>query len=424
MANMPLSFSFYRFVTRIISPFLPLVLQNRIGKGKEAIDSKSDRFGNISITKTGAKLFWIHCASVGETMLGISIAKKLQEHANLQFIFTAQTIAAKEVFLKANLINANFQFAPFDTPKIAKDFITNLMPDLAIFVEGEIWPNLIYEIENANIKRILINARMTQKSLENWQKYPKLAQFLFGGFAFIHCANQQTQNAIYKICDYKAKLCGNLKLSVPIPKTDDALINQIKSQLKNRKIWLCASSHEGEEEIIINTQKALVQKQNDILLIIAPRHLKRVDAIIEMSKANDLKCQSKTQNQSINEDTKIFIWDTLGELGSAYRVADCAFIAGSLLPHIGGHNPIEPAQLHCPILSGPYFHNFADIYGEMKEKGAAIITKDDSNSIANSVFEVLENEKTRENLIEASNQYIDENQGMIDKVSIEIMGLL
>lgn len=424
MADMPLSFSFYRFVTRIISPFLPLVLQNRIAKGKEAIDSKNDRFGNISISKTGAKLVWIHCASVGETMLGVSIAKKLQGHADLQFIFTAQTIAAKEVFLKASPTNANFQFAPFDTPKIAKDFITNLMPDLAIFVEGEIWPNLIYELDKANIKRILINARMTRKSLENWEKYPKLAQYLFGGFTFIHCANEQTQKAIYKICDYETKLCGNLKLSVPIPKTDDALINQIKSQLKNRKIWLCASSHEGEEETIIKAQKLLVQMQSDILLILAPRHLKRTNNIIEIAQNTGLKFQSKTQNKSIDKDTQVFIWDTLGELGSAFRVADCAFIAGSLLSHIGGHNPIEPAQLHCPILSGPYFHNFADIYGEMKEKGAAIITKDDSVSIANSIFEVLENPQTRTNLVNASNQYIDENQGMIDKVNVEIMGLL
>ncbi len=427
MIKLPFIFSLYRFFTNIISPFLPAILNSRVKNGKEYENSRPQRFGEISFQKSKNKLIWIHCASVGETMVGILLARKLLENNNdLEFLFTAQTIAAKEVFEKSNLSNSHFQFAPIDTQNIAQKFVETLKPDLAIFVEGEIWPNLIFALDMAGMKRALINARMTDKSIQNWKRFKSFGKPIFSGFSFIHCANEKTENALCEIINSKNHhLTGNLKLSAPALKIDSNLVENIKAQTKGRKIWLCASSHSGEEEIIIDAHKMLLQTHPDSLIIIAPRHINPFMNIITYCGKLGLKTASRSQNNIIDSRTKVLIWDSFGELGSAFKIADCAFIAGSLLPNIGGHNPIEPALLECPIITGPYFHNFKDIYDELLQNHAAIkIENNDAKSVHDAIDAVLFSQDLSQKLINNSGEYMNKNRHMLDKVSDEIMGLL
>lgn len=426
MPKLPFSFHLYQFLTRLISLFLPLILNLRIKNGKELEASKPQRYGDIEFKKKKEKLIWIHAASVGESAIGINIARIFyNELPQIKFLFTAQTIAAAHVFEKANLPNAFFQFAPIDTPKIAKKFIDNLSPDLAIFIEGEIWPNLLNELSNSNIKKILINARLTDKSITNWNRYKALSNMLFGGFDYIHAANIKTQNALSNLTQKPIDDVGNLKFATPAPYIDEMLVKSIKKQTMGRKIWLCASSHEGEEEIILKAHKMLLEKNENALLIIAPRHLSRAQAIFDIAQSHQLKAQFKTDNQTISNETNIYIWNTLGEMGSAFKIADASFMAGSLLEKIGGHNPIEPAQLDCPIISGPYFHNFQDIYDEMANNFCVIITKNATEKLVyDAVFEILNNEEKSKKLALNASEFIKINNIIMNKIISKIKGLI
>lgn len=403
----PFLFHLYQILTILISPFLSLIWQNRVKNGKELQEFKSQRFGNFK-NLLNEKIIWIHSASVGETTIGINIAREFSKiNPNIKFIFTAQTISAKNLFEKAKLENSFFQFAPFDSPKIAKDFIQNLMPCLAIFIEGEIWPNLLNQLDKAKIPRIFINARLTKNSIKTWKKMPNFANFLFGGFKYIHCANLQTANDLGEIINCELSNIGNLKFATPKLNISPDLIKKIKNETKDRKIWLAASTHEGEEEIILKAHKIICENNENVLLIIAPRHLTRTSAIENIAKSLNLATNVKSHNKKIKTEDNIFIWDSIGELGSAFKTSNLCFIAGSLLPKIGGHNPIEPAQLQCPIITGPYFHNFDDIFNEMIELNCVLKCETiNENQIANLVLDILNNEDLASNLIINSSNFI------------------
>lgn len=403
----PFLFHLYQILTILISPFLSLIWQNRVKNGKELQEFKSQRFGNFK-NLLNEKIIWIHSASVGETTIGINIAREFSKiNPNIKFIFTAQTISAKNLFEKAKLENSSFQFAPFDSPKIAKDFIQNLKPCLAIFIEGEIWPNLLNQLDKAKIPRIFINARLTKNSIKTWKKMPNFANFLFGGFKYIHCANLQTANDLGEIINCELSNIGNLKFATPKLNISPALIEKIKNETKDRKIWLAASTHEGEEEIILKAHKIICENNENVLLIIAPRHLTRTSAIENIAKSLNLATNLKSHNKIIKTEDNIFIWDSIGELGSAFKTSNLCFIAGSLLPKIGGHNPIEPAQLQCPIITGPYFHNFDDIFNEMIELNCVLKCETiNENQIANLVLDILNNEDLASNLIINSSNFI------------------
>ncbi len=403
----PFLFHLYQILTILISPFLSLIWQNRVKNGKELQEFKSQRFGNFK-NLLNEKIIWIHSASVGETTIGINIAREFSKiNPNIKFIFTAQTISAKNLFEKAKLENSFFQFAPFDSPKIAKDFIQNLMPCLAIFIEGEIWPNLLNQLDKAKIPRIFINARLTKNSIKTWKKMPNFANFLFGGFKYIHCANLQTANDLGEIINCELSNIGNLKFATPKLNISPDLIKKIKNETKDRKIWLAASTHEGEEEIILKAHKIICENNENVLLIIAPRHLTRTSAIENIAKSLNLATNVKSHNKKIKTEDNIFIWDSIGELGSAFKTSNLCFIAGSLLPKIGGHNPIEPAQLQCPIITGPYFHNFDDIFNEMIELNCVLKCETiNENQIANLVLDILNNKDLASNLIINSSNFI------------------
>lgn len=415
MLKKPNSFFFYKVLTWLIAPLLPFIWESRLKANKEIKATKSQRFGEIAIQNKN-NIIWIHCASVGETTIGINIARELnKKNPNQQFFFTAQTVAAKNLFEKANLENAIFQFAPFDSPKIAKTFVEKLMPKLAIFIEGEIWPNLIDNLDENKIPRIYINARLTQKSIIKWQKTPKFAQMLFGNFCFIHAANSQTANALEKLSNKKIENIGNLKFATPKLYENLKLINKIKNETNGRKIWLAASSHEGEEEIIIKAHKKIIEKYKNSLLIIAPRHINRDVNIAQIAQSHNLKYQFKSENHSIDDSTNIFIWNSIGELGSAFKIAHTCFIAGSLLPKIGGHNPIEPAQLNCPIITGPFFHNFDDIFNAMIENNCVIKCENpNDDEIAKAVNNIFEDNQYSQKLSHNAMEFIaDKTHNMV-----------
>lgn len=391
-----IAIKFYRALTNSLAWLAPHILRHRANLGKEDPKRINERLGQNLMPRPEMgenRLIWLHGASVGETMIGLHVAYQLRQlNSNLRFLFTSQTLASAHL-LERQIDKCDiYQFAPIDSISATRGFIENWKPDMAVFIEGEIWPNLLDAVREKNIPSALINARMTTDSIKTWLRFYKSAEYLFAPFDFISPANKMTKNGLLALGGRNMSDAGNLKIASPPPILNENIIKEIGAKIKNRPVWLCASSHEGEEAIILTAQNILASLLKNTLLIIAPRHLKRAENIMLECAKLGLNVKRRSIGEYPDETTSVYLWDTMGELGNAMALSKATLVGGSLVRNIGGHNPIEPAQIGSAIISGPYVHNFADIYEQLEsDKGALIIHNLEPNFIALKIAELLTN---------------------------------
>lgn len=412
----------YRGIIGALSPFLPMFLNKRATNGKEDSSRLNERFGKPELPRPFGHLVWFHGASVGESMIGLLVARKMRETVpDLRFLFTTTTPTGAKIIQNGKSEIDIHQYVPLDTKAAVNGFINHWQPDLGIFLEGEIWPNLILAAKQKNIPLALINARITEKSFKTWKKFENTAKLLFGAFDFIQAADLQTERELKAFVTEIHGATHNLKLAAPAPKTNEIEIAKLRAAIANRPLWLAASTHEGEEELILEAHEALQIALPDLLLIIAPRHPNRAEYVFSL-------CGKATKRRSLgelpDENSNIYLWDTLGELGNAFAISPISLIAGSLKPEIGGHNPIEPAQLNSAIISGPYVHNFKSIYQEMLEKNAIIETETSPTDIARHVLHLLNDEIDRDNKIKSAHDYINSGVNGLDEVSEQLVEIM
>jgi 3-deoxy-D-manno-octulosonic-acid transferase len=249
-------------------------------------------------------------------------------------------------------------------------FLNHWKPRACIFVESEIWPNFIYCAYKKAILSFLINARISQKTASHWLSLKKLGFNLFDYFSIIFAQSLQDKNLLQNLTKNNIFYEGNLKSQNSKLAVDEKKLQELKMQIGDRKIWLCASTHEGEEELILQTHFRLKNQFSDLLTIIVLRHPNRANKVCEL--LNDINFAQRSKNQNITELTEIYVVDSLGELGIFYSLVNFAFIGGSLLK-IGGHNPFEAIQLNCAVISGSQVFNFAEIYQDLQQKNACEI---------------------------------------------------
>ena len=423
-------FGFYNLGINIISPFARGILSKRIKAGKEDANRVEERFGISEFARpeipNGGKLIWFHGASVGETAIGLGIADSLrQKDPKLRFLFTSQTMTAANIIAKRMGKGDVHQYFPLDKKEYVKKFLDYWQPNAAIFLEGEIWVNMLMELSNREIPHFLLNARMTAKTINNWLKYKAVSCKLFSEFEYAHAANAIVAEALGEF-GYKGKVkCGNLKTaSKPLAINDDE-VAQLKNTIGNRKVWLAASTHDGEDELVLKAQEILKISNTNALLIIAPRHIERTETIILQAQKLGLKVARRNNHQSPNEDIDVYLWDTMGELGNAFKISEVSLICGSLVAGIGGHNPIEPAQINSAIISGGYVHNFADIYNDMELAQAAIIINHPTErDIALNISSLLFNDDQRGEMITNAANYLLDNQEIYHNVVKDIFELI
>lgn len=414
MHNRPtLLLNFYRFLTRLFAPFVPLILNYRVKRGKEDKLRSKERLGQSDKTRPTGKLIWFHGASVGESMVALSVANGLRElRPELQFLFTCQTLAGAQIIEASKGDHDIHQFAPVDTIGATSRFMNHWRPDLAIFVEGEIWPNLLDAARKIGIKTALINARMTISSLKTWLRFHKTAEYIFSDFTLIEPANALTKQGLLAIGAPTMGSLGNLKLAAKPPPIAPDIVKPLRAQISTRKVWLAASTHEGEDKLLIAAHEIVRSVYKDALLIIAPRHIRRAEMILLDCVKAGQKYARRSLGQKIDSYTSVYLWDTMGELGNAFAVSPISVIAGSFLPNIGGHNPIEPAQIGSVILSGPYVHNFADIYSQLEaENGAVLMHNIDPNLIALKLITLMSDEKMQSEMIQNAAKIIEGGKG-------------
>lgn len=365
----------YRLTTNLLKPAAPLILRYRQKRGKEIEERFNERTGKASLPRPAGKLWWFHAASVGETNAILPLIRSLlANNPELTILLTTGTVTSTKLVATRLPDRAIHQLIPLDNPAFMQSFLTHWHPDLAALTESEIWPNLILETKAKGIPLFLINGRMSKRSFKRWFKKPGMARPLFGRFDHVLAQSQVDANHFIALGAEPVTNTGNLKADAPPLTFDPQTLEKLQTATRHRKIFLAASTHNGEEEIILKGHQLAAKKHPDLLTIIVPRHPERTGEIIETLKPSGLTITTRTETDTPQPGTDIYIANTIGELGLFYSLADIAFIGGSLVPH-GGQNPIEAVNLGSMIMTGRYVGNFRSFYHELFVRGAALRVK-------------------------------------------------
>jgi 3-deoxy-D-manno-octulosonic-acid transferase len=358
--SLPLSLSLYRLATGALQPFAPLLLKRRAARGKEDTARLDERLARPSTPRPDGKLVWLHGASVGESLSILPLVERLRaERPDAAILVTSGTVTSAELLARRLPAGVIHQFVPVDTPSGARRFIAHWRPDLAVFVESELWPNLLLAAKAAGTRLALVSAKLSDKSYDGWRARPFAAALLFAGFDLILA---QDGRAAERFASLGGTVAGeaDLKFGAAALPIDAAELARLKSAFADRPVLLAASTHEGEDALVLDAYAALPVRPR---LIIAPRHVERGPAIAEAARTRGFSASLRSLDPTAVSE--VTVADTLGELGLWFRLADLALVAGSLVPGVGGHNPLEPARLSCPIVSGPHVENWLTAYADL-----------------------------------------------------------
>jgi len=363
---MTIALAVYRMATAGLSPLVPRMLNARVAQGKEVADRRSERLAKELPRRPAGEVIWLHGASVGETRLLLQLAAALREIRPAAFLlFTSQTKTSAELMERLAPENAQHQFAPVDTPFATRRFIDHWQPDICIFAEGEIWPNLLLAAQESDAKLALVNARMTHKSISGWNRWRQTAKKLFSRFDLILAADTRTASGLSDIVGKNIAVFGNLK-SIPA-KANHSAPPQSEAVSWPGPILLGASTHEGEEELLM---ESLAELDDHTRLILAPRHPDRGDDIAAELERRGLPHVRWSKHETPHHDTKVLLADTIGDMATWYRLSDHVYLGGAHRPGIGGHNPLEPLSHGRAVLTGPHTTNFTDMMKQLEEFGA------------------------------------------------------
>ena len=367
----------YRLFAFLAAPLLRFRLRQRVAAGREEPSRIDERFGLASLRRPKGHLVWVHAASVGETNSVLPLIDDLLEtHPKSHILLTTGTVTSAEIVAAyqnrqtAMRHRLTHQYAPLDRTAWVNRFLAHWHPQAAFFVESEIWPNMIMACARRGLRPVMINGRMSPRSYKRWQRFSGAAQFLLGKFALLTAQDEISASRLTRLGIDKVATPGNLKLDAPPLQVDADKLEALEEQLAGRAVWLAASTHPGEEEQILEAHRMIGETVSNLTTLIVPRHPERGDKIAEILRRAEMPLAQRSKGELPNAPCQIYLMDTLGEMGLAYRVADIAFIGGTLVPH-GGQNPFEAAQLDCAILHGPHIANFEILFDNLTGKGAA-----------------------------------------------------
>lgn len=362
----------YNIFLFIVFLFSPIIFLVRMFNGKEDPIRFREKLCIYS-KKNNLNSIWFHAVSVGELMSILPVLNILDKNKQInQIIVTSSTISSAKIFEKQKFKKIVHKYFPIDTNFLNKKFINYWKPQAAFFVDSEIWPNMFKNLKKNNIPVILLNARITKKSFKRWFLIKNFSNLVFKNISLALPSNTETKNFLKKLGVSKIKFIGNLKY-YGLSKIDNYKKNILKNKFKNFKVWCAASTHEGEEILISNVHKNLKKKQKNLLTIIIPRHIDRIEKITELMNKNELEVIKHSSNKNINKNTDIYLVDSYGEASNFYNLSNVCFMGGSIINH-GGQNPLEPARLGNYILNGPNIGNFQEIYKFLSKNNMSITT--------------------------------------------------
>ena len=360
-------FFIYKILINLVFFFSPIIIIFRIFKGKEDTSRFKEKVGIFSKKRNKGKLIWFHGASVGEIQSIIPLLERFEKNKEIrQILVTSNTVSSSFIIKNLKFKKTIHQFFPIDCNFISKKFLNYWKPTKAFFIDSEIWPNTVNNLYKRNIPIFLLNGRITKKSFRRWKFFSYFAKSIFGKFHLCLSSNTETKKYLKKLGAKNIKFIGNLKFSQSENEKTNLnkdLINLINS----RKAWCASSTHYNEEELCGMAHIRLKKRFKNILTIIIPRHINRIDSIKAELQNLDLKIHLDEPKNKISPDTDIYLVNSYGKTKLFYKVCKNIFLGGSLIEH-GGQNPLEATRYGCKVLHGPNVSNFREIYKFLNKK--------------------------------------------------------
>ncbi len=416
-------FSAYKSLTVILKPFIYLYLWKRRRDGKEHTVRWRERMGQASLPRPQGHVLWCHAASVGEAISVLPLLHTYMAAFPERFVLltTGTVTSAETVAKRVQNPQVLHQFVPVDQQGWVQSFLKHWSPDAVVWLESELWPNLLLQAQKQGIPTLLVNGRLSDNSYQRWQRWPKHAAKLLRSFTQILAQSHLDAERFANLCDVPVSCPGNLKYdAAPLP-YDAAALKVLQQQMAGRRCWLAASTHPGEEVLIAEAHQILVKTYPDLLTTIVPRHPHR-GSDIQAAMPDGLNSVLRSRMAAIEPTTAVYIADTLGELGLFYRLNTIVFMGGSLVLH-GGQNMLEPALLDCALLTGSHTFNFRSIMAEMQQAGAVCVVTD-AASLAAGVGNLLKNEELLQQMQAHAKQVASSQQGAVDRTLAVLISML
>ena len=409
---------FYTIAIYFLIPFILLRLLLVSFKYPSYRKKWYERFGFISWKESSKSIIWIHAVSIGEVNATRPIVNLLlKKYPHYQIIITTVTPTGAKTVVQQYKSTVFHFYLPYDIPYCVKKFIRTINPCILITMETEIWPNLYQTCHQSEIPILIVNARLSQKSMSGYQLFSGL---IANTLKLVDKVAAQTQADADRfitlgVSNKDISVVGNLKFDIDIPQSIKEEAEPLRHDFSvSRPIWMAASTHDGEEEIILNAHKSILSTHPDAILILAPRHPDRADKIFTMCKKMGLHTTRRTEQESFSDQHNVFLLDTLGELQLYYAASEIAFVGGSLV-NTGGQNMLEPAALNLPLITGPYTYNFLEVRNLLLESEALIVVSN-SLGLSEKVIELIGDANLRHSMGERARAVVLANRGSSERV--------
>ena len=410
--TLPMALRVYRGLSSAASPLATALIRRRLKRGKEDPARSDERRGLSRGVRPQGPLIWIHGASVGEVLAAAALIERLRA-LNIRILVTSGTVTSAAIVAKRFPPDVIHQYVPYDTPRFVQRFLDHWRPSLALFIESDLWPNLILAGAARRLPMVLINGRMSQRSFPRWQRMSRTISTLLGSFELCLTQSRVDAERFAALGSRNVLTTGNLKLDVPALPADPARLERLMAITRGRLVMVAASTHPGEEEILVAAHKTLSGFFPSLLTVIVPRHAQRGPAVAAMVAASGLQPALRSRDELPVGTTNIYVADTMGELGLFYRLAPVVFMGGSLVER-GGQNPIEAVKLGAAVVHGPHVFNFSEVYDLLDRAGGARVAGD-QEALVRQLGRLLDDADARRTLVAAGERVVEQLGGALER---------
>ena len=413
----------YRALTALGGPAIAGLLAWRRAHGKEDRARFAERYGIASRPRPTGPLLWLHAASVGEAQSSLSLIERLlASRPGLEILVTTGTVTSARLMAERLPVKAVHQYQPADRVPWVRRFLDHWRPDAALWIESELWPNLVLETARRRIPMALVNARMSDRSLAGWRRFPGVIGPLLAAFGRVLAQSEADAARFRSFGAAEVVVTGSLKYDATALPADALELSRLGNTIGDRPRWLAASTHTGEEPLVADAHRRIKRRFPRLLTLLAPRHPRRGEEIAAALKKEGLAVAQRSRSDAPAAAAEIYLVDTMGELGLFFRLAPIVFMGGSLVPH-GGQNLLEPARLGCALLHGPHVQNFRAIAADLAAAGAAQQVRD-AGELAAAVEALLADEALSQRRRAAARRVSEGGRGVVDAVDAALAPLL